>query len=228
MQLEKVILGSLEPGEKLPSERVLVQKLEVSRIVIREAMKLLAERGLINIQAGVGSFVKRIGGSTVTRPLQLYIDQNRVSSDNLFQLRFVLETAIALAAAENAQESELTAMQETLARTEEVVEVLEVGSSTPELLEQFAWIDFEFHQQLARASGNPLFEIIVHPLIDSLLQVRRQGVAVGGTARRAFEDHVAIFQQVEARDPQGAQNAMKEHLSRVMTWVQALSEEELF
>jgi GntR family transcriptional repressor for pyruvate dehydrogenase complex len=72
--LQQAILDSMNPGDRLPSERGLSENLGVSRIVTREALKQLAERGLIDGQAGVGMFVRKVEPGLALKPLQLCID----------------------------------------------------------------------------------------------------------------------------------------------------------
>lgn len=226
LQLQQVILSSLNPGDRLPPERILSERLGVSRIVVREAMKCLVERRLVDIQAGVGTFVRRIEASEAVGPLQLFIDQNRVSMAQLFEVRFVLETAITVRAAEKRGGAALEELRDAVLKTRQVVEKIETEGATPGLIEQFAWIDVRFHMLLASASGNPLFEAVLTPLMDSLLDVRRQGLTLDGTARQALEDHELVLRTVEAGDPGASGEAMRLHLERVRSWVDASDRRE--
>lgn len=211
-QLAELIVNGLGPGDRLPPERELARKLEVSRIVVREAMRGLAERGLVQVKPGVGTFVVAMPASAVTRPLSLYIRRNQVGVDQLFELRSALEPAIAAAAARSASAGDLEAAEANLERTDDLVSSIERDGSG---IEEFAWADLEFHQLLARASGNPLFEVVLGPLIDRQLQVRREGAGRPGAARHALDGHRGVYRAVVARDAGAAASLMGEHLQTI-------------
>jgi GntR family transcriptional repressor for pyruvate dehydrogenase complex len=244
-QLAELIVGNrLDAGSRLPPERDLARQLRVSRLVIREALKALAERGLVEVKPGVGTFVATATDSTVTDALSLYIRRNRVSTEHLFELRSALEPAVAAAAARCAHDAGLAALEDNLRRTEAIVARLEraetSGSprnrgeraatveprrgerrpSEPEAaIEQFAWADLEFHQLLANATDNPLFRLVLDPLVDPQLEVRRKGARLRGAARNALAGHLIIFERVSERDPAAAAAAMKGHLAAVAAWL---------
>jgi DNA-binding FadR family transcriptional regulator len=268
-QLAELIVGKrLDAGSRLPPERDLARQLRVSRLVIREALKALAERGLVEVRPGVGTFVATSTDSTVTDALSLYIRRNRVSTGHLFDLRSALEPAVAAAAARCAQDDGLAALEDNLRRTEAIVARLEraetidsprnsgeraeasdgplatgersgphgetveaerekrLPSYPGAAIEQFAWADLEFHQLLANATDNPLFRLVLDPLVDPQLEVRRKGARVRGAARNALAGHLIIFERVSERDPAAAAAAMKEHLAAVAAWLQPGTESE--
>ncbi len=218
---ESVLTGVYSEGERLPSERQLVIDLGVSRIVVREALKVLAERGLIEVRPGVGSFVTALDTAVATRNLSEYIQRRRIEPQHLFEIRRLLEPAMAAQAARNAKPDMLEAMHSNLQRTFAVVSRL--GSADAQV-EAFAWADLEFHQLIAAATGNPLYEVLLNPLLDNLLELRRQGVRVGGSARHAFDDHRRIYERIAACDASGARRAMLEHIGAVESWVAAVRE----
>lgn len=221
-QLADVILRSeLGPGDRLPSERDLARRLKVSRIVVREAVGRLVERGLVKGRPGVGTFVVRMEDEAVTGPLSLYIRQHGVRRDHLFDLRSALEPAIAASAARGADERDLGLMADNLTRTEAIAQDVESseGEARTAAIEAFAWADLEFHQRLARSTGNPLYEILLNPLIDRLVAVRREGAELEGTARCAAAGHRAVLDHVSARDADGAERSMAEHLAEVASWL---------
>ena len=213
---EAIIERDLGPGARLPAERDLARQLQVSRIVVREALGRLAQRGLVEVRPGVGTFVARLQSTSVTDPLRLYIRRHRISQAHLFELRHTLEPAIAAAASTNASAAHLAAMESNLERTFALVAAIDQHDDA---VETFAWTDLEFHQLLAAASGNPLYELLLAPLIDRLLEVRRVGVRLPGTARRAAEGHRAVFHALAARDPDTAARRMTEHLQAVQSWL---------
>lgn len=216
---ESVRTGVYAEGERLPSERQLVIDLGVSRIVVREALKVLAERGLIEVRPGVGSFVTALDAAVATRNLSQYINRRRIEPEHLFEIRRLLEPTMAAQAARNADPEMVEAMRGNLQRTYAVA--MRLGAADAQV-EAFAWADLEFHQLIAAATGNPLYEVLLNPLLDNLLELRRQGVKVAGSARQAFDDHRRIYERIAAGDSSGARRAMLEHLGAVESWVDAV------
>lgn len=234
---QRIVDHELGPGARLPSERSMAEQLQVSRIVVREALGRLAQRGLVEVRPGVGAFVARMHASAVSDPLRLYIRRNRLGQAQLFELRHALEPAIAAAASRAASPDQRRALVANVARTEALAHELEraleaasggpgrdrAGTGRPDALEAFAWSDLEFHRLLAAASGNPLFELLLEPLIDPLLEVRRAGARLPGAATRAAAKHRAIAQAVAEGDAERAAQRMRAHLHEVETWLKGLT-----
>lgn len=218
---ELILDNRLGTGERLPSERDLAFRLEVSRIVVREALKVLAERGLVHIRPGVGTFVVHMAQGAVTGPLSRYIQRNQVAMRHLLELRTILEPAVAAAAAKAVTAEVREALARNLERTEEVVTRLEEDE---DVVEAFAWADVEFHQLLATATDNPLYLLVLEPLLDRQLEVRRKGARLPGATRKAYQGHRVVFEQVVRGNAPEAARAMAEHLGAVATWLEATSE----
>ncbi len=216
-QLADVIVErDLGPGARLPAERDMARQLEVSRIVVREALGRLAQRGLVEVRPGVGTFVAQLLATSVSDPLRLYLRRRRIPNAHVFEVRHALEPAIATAACRSASEAQLAAMAANLERTAVIVAAT---GGRADAIEAFARVDVEFHQLLAAASGNPLFELLLAPLVDRLLAVRREGARLPGAARRAAAAHRAIFDAVVAGDGERAASRMTEHLYDVQGWL---------
>lgn len=214
---EAIVERELRPGDRLPGERDLALRFRVSRIVVREALVRLAQRGLVEVRPGVGTFVARLSEASVTDPLRLYLRRHRVAHASLFEVRHALEPAIAAAASRAATDEGLAGIADNLERTFALVDATEPPDrgGRDAAVEAFAWADLEFHQLLAAASGNALFELLLAPLIDD---VRRRGAQLPGTARRAAEGHRAVFGAVAGRDPALAAARMTAHLHDVQSW----------
>ena len=209
-RIEEWILDSDQPaGAHLPSERELARRFAVSRIVVREALGRLEARGLIDVRAGVGTFVAEAQAASVSQSLSLYLSRGDVGLEHLFDVRLALEPAMAAAAARGADEEALAAMFATVDLTDGIVRDLR---REPGALESYAWADLEFHQLLAHASDNPLYDVLLAPLIDRLLDVRRTGALLPGAARKANDGHRKVLAAVADRDPERAATAMREHL----------------
>ena len=207
-----IVERELGPGERLPAERDLARQLTVSRIVVREALGRLAQRGLVDVRPGVGTFVAPLRRSSVGDPLRLYLRRQRVGHAEVFEVRRALEPAIAAAACRCASETQLAGLADNLERTFDLVTAIERGDDA---VEAYAWTDLEFHRLLAAASANPLFEVLLDPLIDRLLAGRRAADPLPDAARRAALGHRAVLEAVRGRDPERAAQRMIEHLREV-------------
>ncbi len=219
----RILDGDLVPGDRLPGERALADRLQVSRIVVREALGRLQARGLIEIRPGVGAFVVPMADRSVTEPLGLYIRRHGVAPDHLFDVRRALEPPMAAAAARRRPAAALAALEATLRRTRAAAAAFTADGDDPdEALEAFAWADLTFHQQVAHASGNPLFELLLAPLLEPMLEVRRDGARLPGTAAAATAQHAAVLDAIRAGEPDAAAAAMAAHLDAVAGWLRTV------
>ena len=222
----RILDGELRAGDRLPGERELADQLGVSRIVVRESLGRLQARGLVEVRPGVGAFVVPMPDHSVTEPLGLYIRRHGVGHAHLFEVRRALEPQIAAAAARRRDPKALTSLtghhRRTAAAAAALTRALDETDGAPpedEALEAFAWADLAFHQRLAEASGNALFELLLVPLVEPLLQVRRAGARRPGAAARASAEHEAILAAVAAGDAEAAAAAMAHHLDHIAALV---------
>jgi GntR family transcriptional repressor for pyruvate dehydrogenase complex len=204
-QIETLILeGQLRPGDRLPSEKELGARLGVSKTVIREAIRSLAAKGLVEVRAGSGTYVLDLGQEIVARPLSLLLRSHALEPQHIHEVREVLEVRIARLAAERAQPSDLEAMEQAINRLKKP----RLGAL------EYAEADVAFHTALARASGNILFSVLAESLNGVMKEVRlwafrHDGIAA---AERAVVYHSNILERVRARESEGAAAAMLEHL----------------
>jgi GntR family transcriptional regulator, transcriptional repressor for pyruvate dehydrogenase complex len=203
---ELVLSESLRPGERLPSERHLASLLRVSRVVVREALRVLAVRGMVDVRPGRGTFIKQVEADHAIESLGLFLRLRRDprASADLLDVRDVLEMAIAERAARNASPEDLLELEDAIAS---MVEHRTDG-------DEFVGHDLTFHLALARATHNELFLVLLTPITDRLLEVLRASysfdpvrASTGGIAH-----HQAILARVRAGDVAGTRAAMKEHL----------------
>ena len=206
-QIRGLILASeLKPGDQLPPERVLCDRFEVSRTVVREAISILEAKGLLTSRGGSGTYVRAIQSKDVADSIGMYIStqSQSVSLEDLMEVRRVLEVQIARLAAERATPEGIEELERNIAACREVLD-------DPEA---FATKDLEFHMALARLSQNSLFGTISEPLADALYEARRLASRLPGVTREATDLHQGILDEIKARDPEGAAMAMSEHLDQ--------------
>ncbi len=201
--------GHLNPGDQLPAERDLAQQFGVSRTAVREAVKALREKGLVEIRPGRGTFITDIADSAsgvVRDSLALMVQADQSSGlDDLLQVRSLLEPGIAALAAQHATAADHHELRRLVARMDEAVQDREV----------FVEADLAFHLALARASQNALIPILIDPVIDLLREQRLRIFDVRGGAARGQYHHKRILEAVCAGDPEAARQAMKTHLAQV-------------
>ena len=203
---ESVLNGSLKPGDQLPAERDLAQRLGVSRTAVREAVKTLREKGLVEAYSGRGTFVTD-GTSQAARQsfdLMVKIGQQE-GSPHLAELRLILEPGIAAMAAERAKDEDLTAMRDAVA-------VMERSQKDPEA---YIEADLDFHLALAEAVANPLILSLIDSIVGLLREQRIKIFNVEGGPQRGQFHHKRILEAMERRDPEMARSAMRAHLEQV-------------
>ena len=196
--------NELKVGEKIPSERLLSERFQVSRTVIREATRFLMAKGLLNSQAGDGTYVRNIDSGDVSDYLSLHISMqsNPTSIENFMEIRRTLEIQIAKFAAERATEANIQELSNNLKEMKRL-------EDSPE---EFAQKDLEFHLSMARATQNPLFEILLNPLMDSILEIIHKALGYEKAVKEATYFHQSILQKLIARDVNGAGEEMAAHL----------------
>jgi DNA-binding FadR family transcriptional regulator len=208
-QIEKRILdGELRSGDRLPTERHLAEQFHVSRTAVREAMKILAQKGLVDMRPGRGTIV--IDGADAAMQdsidLVMKLKLGEVGGSNsLVEVREILEVEIAALAAARATEKEIAAMREAVKIMDESLDDADA----------FIAADNRFHEALAQATQNTLIFILVNSIVNLLSEQRKQIFDVEGGPQRGQIHHKRILESVIRRDPQAARDAMRSHLRQV-------------
>lgn len=201
-RLEEMILAKqLAPGDLLPPEREIGTQLCVSRSVVREALGRLESVGLIASQQGSGTRVATPSGKQLSEGYEWLMRHGRCSLHDLSVVRLPLETAIASLAAQHRTDEQLAQLDETQ----------RVLRNTLQSLQRHIEADLRFHAILAEATGNPLFQILLAPIQELLIESRRLTLGRYG-AELAFNHHAKILDAVRARKAKAAERAMAEHL----------------
>ena len=208
-QIERRILsGELRSGDRLPTERELAEQFGASRTAVREAMKSLAQRGLVDMKPGRGTLVIDGTSKAMQQSLGLMLKVGQAGlSDSLVEVRGILEPEIAALAALRAGHEHIVAMQEA-------VDVMDAS-----LRDADAYIDADndFHQALAKGTRNVLILSLVNSIVNLLSEQRKQIFAVPGGPERGQFHHKLILDAVRRRDAPAAHEAMRAHLEQVRT-----------
>jgi len=202
--LEEVILSSptSKVAEKLPGELKLAKQYNVSRPVIREALKLLQERGLITLKNGSGAYITRPENDTVMNAINRIMQVDRIKSDDLTQMREILELSSVDRAVKCITDEQLREMDEILTKFED--------KSLP--LKERVKLDEQFHIAIAQATGNELLSMFVGVLTSLLRDYMGKGILIEGGIEDAIKRHREIYQALLNRDAKAVHQAMVEHL----------------
>jgi GntR family transcriptional repressor for pyruvate dehydrogenase complex len=206
-QIEGSILkGALKPGNQLPAERELAQQFGVSRTAVREAVKALREKGLVEAYPGRGTFITSGTPTSIRQTLDrmVRVDQQEGTA-HLVEVREILEPEIAALAASRADEEAIAEMRDAIA-------VMDAAKRDPEA---FIEADLDFHLALAEAAANPLILSLIDSIVAILRDQRMLIFKVEGGPERGQYHHKRILEAIEHRDPQGARDAMRAHLRQV-------------
>jgi GntR family transcriptional repressor for pyruvate dehydrogenase complex len=186
----EIAKGNLGPGDKLPNEKELAASLGLSRTPMREAMKILAASGLIDIRHGYGNYIRKDNGLPAL-PLmmfQLYLKDSR--PEQLMELRYIFDRNCTELAAERRTDEDLAAMRECIERLRKLSK--EENSPLDELLKT----DLDFHRAIYAATGNKLIVAVAEFVLNMVAPWVRKSLDVSGRYR-AVGLHEQIYEVIE-------------------------------
>jgi DNA-binding FadR family transcriptional regulator len=161
LNLEAAILnGRLKPGERLPSERDMQVQFGTGRGVVREAIKILKQKGLLDVRKGVkgGAYVRELEMANVSESLALFLKQHPVAPEKLIEFRESMDRTITVLAITRGSQAEKTALVEEVLRFEAMM-----GEPEPDLVAA-GELDRQLNLMLVRMARSPLFEWVMHAL----------------------------------------------------------------
>ena len=199
---ERILSGELPERSLLPTERELCEAMGVSRTVIREAIQLMETRGLVRIERGRGTVVQEAHAGPLTETLKLFLRRRGHVLQDLLEVRKIFEVGITGLAAERRTETHLRAMEQAL-------ETMRRNPSTPE---GYVDADIAFHNEIGRASQNPVVLVLLEPLTDLLRESRLTSFSGPRMVKQRTRQHEEIYGRICARDIEGARQAMARHL----------------
>jgi GntR family transcriptional repressor for pyruvate dehydrogenase complex len=212
-ELVRMILGQMVPGASLPSEAELAIHHGVSRVTVREAVKMVAGRGLLDLARGRRAVVREPDASALGEFMHYIVQSDPRGVFDLVEIRMSLEVQSAGLAARRATRPALAAIESALKGMREAQPMLDNGED--ELA--FHEADVGFHQAIALASGNrilmSLFEAMAPALKRSFFMSRRGRQLMGQTSEYTILSHQRILQCIRAGDVAGAEAAMRVHLT---------------
>jgi GntR family transcriptional repressor for pyruvate dehydrogenase complex len=195
--------GELKPGDKLPPERDLAKRFQVSRTAIRESLSSLAFMNVIRTTQGDGTYISDLEAEGLSEHLGMIFSARKRTILNLFEARKIVEVACAGLSAERINSDEINEMHEVL---DKYLEGAMRG-------EPFRESDHDLHRHIAKTSKNPILADFLISIEALTLESRKQTSALPGIREAATKQHEEIVTAIANRDPDAAREAMYTHLS---------------
>ena len=194
--------GELPAGTRLPSERQLAERYGVSRPIVREALRTLVERGLVEVLPARGSFVRGARPTDAAGVLDAHYRRSQATPRDLVEARTMLECTAAALAAERATADDLEQIDAALARFDRASSVVER-----------ARYDLVFHLAVARAAHNPVIETMFGSITGLTVELMLRSLSDRAVTDASVPYHTEIRDAIGARNPQRARQAMMQHLT---------------
>ncbi|MBS0223528.1 MAG: FadR family transcriptional regulator [Proteobacteria bacterium] len=204
---DRLLSGDLKAGDRLLAERELAQALNVSRPVLREALRSLAMLGLVDIQHGRGTFVRSADASVLGQALTLCLAPEPTILDDVLQARIAIECQAIRVACERASERDLQVIASTLDKLVSSLDDPERGGEA----------DYAFHLAIVRASGSrslmKIYEAISPLLMRSHIERRRDTFREPAITSGLVDAHRGVFLSLARRDPDAAERDLRDHFA---------------
>jgi DNA-binding FadR family transcriptional regulator len=206
--LKAIQAGEFPVGSRLPSERELSGIFGVTRPVIREALQSLQRLCILQISQGERAEVIRVTPESIverfTESVRTLIATDADALEHFKDARLAFECGVARMAAERANSEDLSRLRQ----------VLDGGRAAIARRPDFVVLDGEFHATVAELTGNPLFPAVSRGIFNWLSVYHRASVHMPGREFLTLQEHEAIFDRLEQQDADGAESAMRRHLTR--------------
>jgi GntR family transcriptional repressor for pyruvate dehydrogenase complex len=200
-----IVEGTLNPGDLLPPERQLAERLGVSRNSVRDAIRALEVVGLIVPRQGEGNVVADVSPEVLVSPIATLLFRKRKLVAELLEFRKMFEPAVAARAADRATAVEIEHLREILERQRRKSRD---GESTVQE-------DAEFHYALAIAAGNSVVRALLDVVMELLRETRARSLQVEGRLERSLEGHQRVLDAIEAHDAGAAERAVRQHIEEI-------------
>jgi len=194
------------PGDKLPGEFEMAERFGVSRTAVREALRMLAGRGLVDIRKGSGVYVTQLNTSYVIDHLYDLLEMKcgTKSLSHIIRVRKFMEPEIARLAAENCDEEDIQFLQKNFFKMERFAQ-------KPDKMVE---LDIKFHRRLSEATSNPIIPIIMEPIFELLHKFIPSTYRQSHAPDLAIENHYKLVECMKNHDCDGAYDVMKNHMKQ--------------
>ena len=207
-----IVSGALAPGQRLPPEKELSERLGLSRNSLREAVKSLEMIRVLDVRRGDGTYVTSLEPRLLLEAMSFVVDLHQDSSViEIFEVRRVLEPFAAGLAAATITDDELALLTATLTSVDEHTPVEELVSH-----------DLEFHRIIAQASGNAYLASLLDSMSSSTIRARIwRGITQDHATERTLMEHAAILDALRAHDAARTTDALAAHVGGVVSWLRS-------
>ncbi len=200
--------GELGPGDMIPSERVLMEKFDVGRPAVREALQALANKGVITISHGERSRVNELSANAamdqVDEIAKLLLSSEPSNLDHLKQVRKILEAGSVRIAAGRAGPEDIRLLRA----------LVEKQQAMAQDSKAFIQADIEFHVAIATMTGNPLLQTVTRAMLNWLCEYYKPILYWPGRESTTLAEHSKLVDHLEANDADQAAALMRDHLNR--------------
>ncbi|WP_033346620.1 FadR/GntR family transcriptional regulator [Catenuloplanes japonicus] len=210
---DMILAGTLRPGDRLPREADLADRLGLSRNSLREAVKALSLINVLDVRRGDGTYVTSLEPSLLLGALDFVAELNRDDTVlHFFEVRRILEPAATAMAAGRMTDADLRTLDALLDA---------VGDSTS--IDELVRADLEFHRAIAQASGNPVLASLLESTSAPTLRARVwRGLTQTGALERTTSEHRAIVHALAARDAERARAWATMHVAGIEMWLRSV------
>ncbi len=208
---EAILQGRLKTGERLPGERKLREAFQVSRGTLREALRTLEQKKLIQIRTGMkgGAIVCPVNTQPVSESLDLLLRYQKIDLKELAEFREEVEGSVAAQAARRAKKGDI---EELISYLESMKTLLPDGQKS---WREAIKIDNQFHLRLAKIAGNRVFESILTIIYDNIFRYFDRFLPKERrVTERIYQDLCGIVEAIQAKDPQKAKALIQDHVKR--------------
>ena len=212
---QMIIEGELAPGDRLPPEKELSERLGLSRSSLREAVKALEVIRVLDVRRGDGTYVTSLEPRLLLEALSFVVDLHDDQSVlEIFAVRRILEPAASALAAANADDDALARLREAVAHVDHASDV-----------EGLVAHDLEFHGGIANSTGNTYLASLIASLSSHTVRARIwRGITQEGAVERTLQEHHAILDAIEAHDAELASALTVVHISGIEQWLRAAAQ----
>jgi GntR family transcriptional repressor for pyruvate dehydrogenase complex len=221
-EMQKLLFDDFPLGSTLPSEAALAERFGASRLTVREALKVLAGRGLLEIRRGRRAVVTEPSSDVISSIFAAYVRRDPAAFLELLEVRQALEMQSVAMAARRSSRAGLAAMETALRAMEDAAQIFEDATSEPGdrsyAFEAYQAADVAFHEAIALATGNRMLSRVIEALEESMLHSFRASfeghMLRGGSVNDTIELHQEIFDHIRAGDARRATQVMRKQLDQ--------------
>ncbi|WP_051419706.1 FadR/GntR family transcriptional regulator [Paracoccus pantotrophus] len=201
----RIVHGELTVGESLPSERELMVQYSVSRATVREALRVLGAKGLIEVRRGRkgGSYVRAPSSDALSQSLDLFIQGHDIRFSDLLAVREAIEPVAAAQAAQSRTPEDI----------EHIYSLLDASDQTLQDIRRFSELNLEWHVAIVRASQNPLFLSFMTSISPALYSATERDEFDLATRTIVARSHRKISEAIAAGDVDAARRRMLRHVT---------------